>query len=199
MCRNGFRGDGAYGQFCLVLPEHDAVLAMTAETTQMQEVLDAVWEHLLPGFDAAGSAAADTELSARLAGAAIDPPSDDGSGRDTADLARSGGDGAPSGESVRIEATESGWVAEFAEGRRSWRLPIDNGSWAAGDWRGDAGLPFRSAGGWSDGVFRAELRMIQTPHVIRLVADPAAGTVELAWRQPPLHGLDPAEHSISTR
>ncbi|EYR62401.1 beta-lactamase [Actinotalea ferrariae CF5-4] len=50
MSRHGYRGDGAYGQFCLVLPEQDAVLAMTAATEAMQEVLDAAWEYLLPAM-----------------------------------------------------------------------------------------------------------------------------------------------------
>ena len=34
--RHGFyRGDGAHGQFCIVMPEHDAVLAITAGTRDM--------------------------------------------------------------------------------------------------------------------------------------------------------------------
>jgi CubicO group peptidase (beta-lactamase class C family) len=51
-CRHGaYRGDGAFGQFCLVLPEHDAVIVMTADTKDMQAQLDLVWKHLLPGFE----------------------------------------------------------------------------------------------------------------------------------------------------
>ena len=50
MSRHGYRGDGAYGQFCLVLPEHDAVVAITSGTEAMQAVLDHVWEHLLPSL-----------------------------------------------------------------------------------------------------------------------------------------------------
>lgn len=47
-CRNGaFRGDGAKGQFCVVLPGQDTVVAMTAETGDMQGQLNVVWEHLL--------------------------------------------------------------------------------------------------------------------------------------------------------
>lgn len=196
MCRNGFRGDGAYGQFCLVLPEQDAVLAMTAETTQMQDVLDAVWQHLLPGLGTGGTAAADDALAAWLAAAAIEPPTDDGSGRGTDVLARAGGDAAPSVRSLAIRSEGDGWCATFRTGADSWQLPIGSGTWSAGAWQGDHGLPFRSAGGWADGVFRAELRMIRTPHVIRLIADPGGATVELHWRQPPLHGLEPAAHRI---
>jgi CubicO group peptidase (beta-lactamase class C family) len=50
MARHGYRGDGAFGQFCVVLPEQDTVVASTAYTMDMQGVLDALWEHLLPGL-----------------------------------------------------------------------------------------------------------------------------------------------------
>ena len=47
---NCYRGDGRDGQICLVIPEHDAVIAITAQTGQMQGELDLVWEKLLPTF-----------------------------------------------------------------------------------------------------------------------------------------------------
>jgi CubicO group peptidase (beta-lactamase class C family) len=50
MARHGYRGDGAFGQFCVVLPAHDAVVVTTGGTEAMQAVLDNLWEHLLPGF-----------------------------------------------------------------------------------------------------------------------------------------------------
>ena len=50
-CRhNAYRGDGAFGQFCLIMPEQDAVLATTAGVENMQAILDLVWEHLLPAM-----------------------------------------------------------------------------------------------------------------------------------------------------
>jgi len=50
-CRhNAFRGDGAFGQFCVVMPELDAVLAITSGVGDMQAILNAAWEHLLPGI-----------------------------------------------------------------------------------------------------------------------------------------------------
>jgi CubicO group peptidase (beta-lactamase class C family) len=53
-CRHGaYRGDGAFGQFCLVLPEQDAVIAITADTRDMQAELNVVWDKLLPAFGAA--------------------------------------------------------------------------------------------------------------------------------------------------
>ena len=66
-CRHGaYRGDGAFGQFCLVLPEQDAVVAITADTKDMQAELNIVWEKLLPAFHPAPlSAKADEEAKLR--------------------------------------------------------------------------------------------------------------------------------------
>ncbi|MGD0094576.1 MAG: serine hydrolase [Planctomycetota bacterium] len=65
-CRNAaFRGDGAFGQYCLVLPKQDAVLAITAETNDLQAVLNAVWEHLLTAMQA-DPLPSDSKASAQL-------------------------------------------------------------------------------------------------------------------------------------
>lgn len=49
MCRNhAFRADGARGQFILVLPEQNTVIAMTADTPRMQAELQLVWNHIFP-------------------------------------------------------------------------------------------------------------------------------------------------------
>lgn len=50
MSRHGYRGDGAFGQYCLVLPEQDAVVAITSQTIDMQDTLNRVWRNLLPAF-----------------------------------------------------------------------------------------------------------------------------------------------------
>ncbi len=42
-----YRGDGAFGQYCIVMPEQDAVLAITSGVGDMQAVLNLVWKHLL--------------------------------------------------------------------------------------------------------------------------------------------------------
>jgi CubicO group peptidase (beta-lactamase class C family) len=50
-CRhNIYRGDGAFGQYCIVMPEQDAVLAITAGVADMQAVLNLVWDELLPAI-----------------------------------------------------------------------------------------------------------------------------------------------------
>jgi CubicO group peptidase (beta-lactamase class C family) len=77
-CRhNAFRGDGAFGQYTIVLPEHDAVIAITEESSDLQGVLDLVWEHLLPGFKENALPANDValkELRERMANLALPLP-----------------------------------------------------------------------------------------------------------------------------
>ena len=53
---NSFRGDGAFGQYMLVLPEEDAVIAITSETMDMQNELNLVWQYILPAMHADPSA-----------------------------------------------------------------------------------------------------------------------------------------------
>jgi CubicO group peptidase (beta-lactamase class C family) len=62
-----FRGDGAFGQFTIVLPEQDAVIVMTSENKNMQGQLDLVWKHLLPAMDAKEPKAADLSKLKTLA------------------------------------------------------------------------------------------------------------------------------------
>jgi hypothetical protein len=51
-CRPGFyRGDGAHGQFCIVMPEQDAVIAITSGVRNMQQVMNVVWDKLLPALN----------------------------------------------------------------------------------------------------------------------------------------------------
>ena len=45
-----YRGDGKDGQFCVVLPEQDAVVVMTADTKNMPAQLALVWDKLLPAL-----------------------------------------------------------------------------------------------------------------------------------------------------
>jgi CubicO group peptidase (beta-lactamase class C family) len=47
---NAFRGDGAFGQYALAIPDADMVLATTSGLQNMQSVLTLVWDILLPGL-----------------------------------------------------------------------------------------------------------------------------------------------------
>ena len=47
---NTYRGDGAFGQYCLVLPDLDSVIILQSGLQDLQKPLDLVYHHLLPGF-----------------------------------------------------------------------------------------------------------------------------------------------------
>ncbi|MEA4918645.1 ChbG/HpnK family deacetylase [Proteiniphilum sp.] len=50
-CRNnGYRADGANGQFIIVLPEKDTVIVTTAHIGDMQAELNLIWKYLLPAI-----------------------------------------------------------------------------------------------------------------------------------------------------
>jgi CubicO group peptidase (beta-lactamase class C family) len=50
-CRhNAYRGDGAMGQFCIVIPDQDAVVAITSGTSNMPGILNLVYDLLLPAM-----------------------------------------------------------------------------------------------------------------------------------------------------
>ena len=77
-CRHdAYRGDGAMGQYCIVLPNEDTVIAITSETSDMQAILDAVWNNILPALQGAGlsadKASADP-LKQKLKSLALLPP-----------------------------------------------------------------------------------------------------------------------------
>lgn len=50
-CRhNGVRADGAAGQYIIILPEENAVIATTAKINDMQEEINLIWKYLLPAL-----------------------------------------------------------------------------------------------------------------------------------------------------
>src|SRR5580698_4895654 len=77
-CRhNGVRADGAFGQYIILLPDEDAVIAIQAETPDMQEEINLVWRYLLPAMHPGTLPAdpnADAQLKKQLAALALAPP-----------------------------------------------------------------------------------------------------------------------------
>lgn len=189
MCRPGcgFRGDGAYGQFCLVLPEHDAVVALTAATERMQEVLDAVWTRLLPGFhDAppAGREAEDRALADRLAGLSL-PPAPDSPASPGEALAFAPAEGRDP-EAPRLTAVEldpDGKRVTLVEDGERLELALGAG------WTVTEGtVPAAVSGGWTDDdTLALDVALLETPHHVELVCDRVTGTFTARWRPQPLH------------
>ena len=75
---NTYRADGAFGQYCLIIPESDAVVVITSGVRDMQSVMNLVWNKLLPAMKPnhlPQNAAAQSKLKAKLAGLLVKLPS----------------------------------------------------------------------------------------------------------------------------
>jgi CubicO group peptidase (beta-lactamase class C family) len=73
----GFRADGAFGQFSMVLPEFDAVVAITSESIDTKATMQIVWDVLLPEMRAnllPVDKAAQKTLLTELKALKYDPP-----------------------------------------------------------------------------------------------------------------------------
>jgi CubicO group peptidase (beta-lactamase class C family) len=75
---NTYRGDGAFGQYCMIIPEFDAVVVITSGVRDMQSVMNIVWDKLLPAMKPnhlSENGAARQKLEAKLAGLLVKLPS----------------------------------------------------------------------------------------------------------------------------
>ncbi len=199
--RHGYRGDGAYGQFCLVLPEHDAVIATTAATEDMQGLLNLVWRHLLPAFGAERLPAerlpgtADEGLRRRLAELALPPveasPEPPARGDDWRGAVFAPEDGERpqqrtlTGVTVTADADGKGWGVSLAEDDELIELrlvpPVGPSTRAA--------RPPRSAGGWTDqDTLRLDVLFLETLQRLTVTCSLPDGTFTVRWHTTPIHG-----------
>ena len=192
MSRHGYFGEGNNGQMCVVVPEHDLVIALTAAVVDYQLILDAIWECLLPGLDHGANARDDDELLAdRLRRLSLAPvPGAAAPERSVeAKLQASTEDSPlPDGTTVFVGFADSGWHLRFGSS-----LTIEAGH---GEWRESSplGRPVVAAGAWQGDTFVADLYVITTPHRVRLVVDADAGTAVATWNTVPLTSPDLALH-----
>ncbi|MBU4336117.1 MAG: beta-lactamase family protein, partial [Actinobacteria bacterium] len=184
--KHGWRGDGAYGQLCLVLREHDLVLAATAQTEDMQRELDLVWEHLLPGLHD-GPLPETEDLTAFLAARTLPTLASSvpaTPGRHALAATGPAAEVAPRGTVVVRDGT---LVIEDGEG--AVLVPLGDGAWVRGETVQPDGSSVAVAGtaGWvAPGVLDAVVVPLHSPHTLQVHADLVAGTAELAWTTTPL-------------
>lgn len=185
-CRhNAFRGDGAFGQFAVVIPERQAVVVMTAETGNMQAQLNLLWKYVLPALSDA-PLPEDRELTdrlrVRLASLALPLPKGE---PEPAAGARVSGrrfrldPAAGKGGAVTLTFEQGRTRIELEQDGRRHLVVCGSGRWI----RGFAGLPgtpprllgggpppgtphpVAAAGAWTDeNTFAATLRFHTTPH-----------------------------------
>lgn len=190
-CQHGaYRGDGAFGQYCVVLPRQQVVVALTAGLGDMQAPLNLLWEHLLPalaGEPLPPDPETDERLRARLATLRVPAPA----GAATASTAS-----ALTGRIFGLDANADGLQSlsfDFRAGtlglRADWgRSTLRFG--AGGDWLRqrvalDANGPqaLGASGAWrDDSTFELALCWHHTPFVRRWTCRFEPGQVTIARR-----------------
>ena len=137
---DSFRADGAFGQFCVVVPAQGLVVAMTSGTGPMHRVLDSLWSILLPSLQAAelpADPAAHGALRQRLAGLRLVPRSGATSSHLESEF---------NGADFTVDPNPLGWTSLCFElnsrggalvfgvegSRRLWRLRFGRGAWRTG-------------------------------------------------------------------
>jgi beta-lactamase family protein len=178
-CRHGaYRGDGAFGQFCIVLPEQDAVIAITSGVKDMQSVLNLVWDKLLPAMSSAPLAADDqarTKLERTLRSLTLRPQ--EGSSAPESAAKVSGKTYVfPANdqklEAIALECDGEGdavtLVARFDGAEQ--RVPCGRGAWRKGRLAFGAfpAQPVAASGAWTGGdTYVAKLCFYETPFYVR--------------------------------
>ena len=174
-CRHGaYRGDGAFGQYCIVLPEQDAVIAITSGLKDMQAVLDLVWDKLLPALSPSPLPAdeeADRKLECVLKGltfrtlGSTNPPASV-SGKTYL---------FPSNdrklEAIAIESHDQNDTLVVKLDGTERRIPCGRGKWCPGRmaWSALPEQPIAACGAWGeDGSFTAKLCFCETPFTVMI-------------------------------
>jgi CubicO group peptidase (beta-lactamase class C family) len=172
-CRHDvYRGDGAHGQNCIVMPNEDAVIAITSGVRDLPAVLDLVWEHLLPAMTAQTPLPADPvvqdRLSKKLASLSLPPQP----GRPTSPVARQ-----VSGQLYELPKNEdhleaigletgAGTTLVLRSGGRDRRVPVGHGEWLRGGTLLVDGVEQKVAatGAWTaDDTFTVKACRYETP------------------------------------
>jgi CubicO group peptidase (beta-lactamase class C family) len=213
-CRHGaYRGDGAFGQFCIVLPEQDAVIAITSGLKDMQAVLNLVWDHLLPAMkpeSLPANAEAQSQLERRLASLVLRPQ--DGSVTAAAAKRVSGKKyvfppNERTLEAITLETKdENGEVTLIARfDGADQRIPCGRGVWKKGRlaYGNFSAQPAAASGAWTgDDIFTAKICFYETPFIItlslkfaddKLLLDSEANVAFGPTKQPRLEGRADSE------
>lgn len=172
-CRhNAYRGDGAFGQYCVVMPDQDAVLAITSGLGDMQQPLNLVWEHLLPAMGAAlppDDAACDA-LKRKLASLAYAPPQGQKSSPLAASVSGKTYTLEPNDlklESIRFDFAEAETRLTFIKAGEIFPITCGISQWKEGESAlFDRSSKLAASGIWtSDDTFLVTLRFYETPFI----------------------------------
>ncbi len=188
-CRHGaYRGDGAFGQYCIVLPAQDAVIAITSGVKDMQAVMNQVWNGLLPAF-AEGRVRRDAKGTDRLAAVVASlgvskPAGAASSARAAKSLGRrfafATNEFGLEWMSLQADPT-GGWSWAFRRNGEESRMAIGHADWKRN--RSAFGIypdePVAGAGAWTaEDTFEAVVCATETPYHLRLTLKFDGDTVQ---------------------
>lgn len=175
-CRhNGYRGDGAFGQYCIVLPDLDAVVAITSGVRDMQAVMNLVWDRLLPAMRAAPlpeDPTANESLKRKLSALSLRPVQGDAASPRAVQVAGKLYEfpaNESKVESLRIESAEPGEVVIRVrrEGIEQ-RIVSGYGAWRKGRMQATGVTPEQSvavSGAWTaEDTYVTRICLYETPH-----------------------------------
>jgi hypothetical protein len=189
-CRNGaFRGDGAFGQYCIVLPEQDAVIAITSGTKDMQAVLNLVWDILLPGLKKEALPADEVgakKLKDKLAGLSVPVQKGSANARIPNGVSAVSFSFAANDQKVEtlglvFTGSGGGVVIEGKVNGVERTLACGEGKWAQGKWAFGTGeaQPVAASGAWTaDDTYTAKVALYETPFIATLTFKFADGKLE---------------------
>jgi CubicO group peptidase (beta-lactamase class C family) len=174
-CRHGaYRGDGAFGQYCVVLPEQDAVIAITGGLANMQAVLDLVWDKLLPAFRPTSFAPDDlarSKLEGTLKSLSLRTP--EGAGKPADGTNRRyflrANDRKLESLALEVGRKDGDAVLVTRAGGVEHRVACGTGKWRAGraGWGRLPEQPVAASGAWTaDGTYTAKICFSETPFVL---------------------------------
>ena len=149
MCKPGcYRGDGAYGQYCIVVPDKDAVIAITSETKDMGASMQLVWDHILPAMQSApteADAALNDKLIQQSAGLTLPMATDSAAGIKPNILPKGSYSFEPNefkAESVSFNFTGDKCEVDFRENGKPIRVTSGLQKWITGDKRKEGNTLF---------------------------------------------------------
>jgi len=174
-CRNGaYRGDGAFGQYCIVLPKQDAVIAITSGVKDMQFVLNLVWDKLLPAMKSSSPApddAAREKLEHTLKSLSLRAVEGSGSPAKVLGTKFVFPANERKLEAITLQGDEKDGVVSLVVRVNGveQRTACGRGAWCKGQlaWGILPLQPVATSGGWTaDGTFTARLCFYETPFMI---------------------------------
>jgi CubicO group peptidase (beta-lactamase class C family) len=169
-----YRGDGAFGQFCIVLPEQDAVVAITSGLTDMQAVLDLVWDKLLPSLKPSPLAADDeswSKLERMLKGLTLRLQEGTATPAPGSDKTFAFPDNDRKLEAITLEGGDKGDTLIMRYEGAEQRIPCGRGEWkrcrlAYGRFPEQ---PAAASGAWTgDGEYAAKICFTETPFILTI-------------------------------